>query len=64
MDNLKQLFTSKKFWMTVIGSLVTVLITAVPALEQYQEQLGGIIWLFVSYVIGQGLADFGKHAKG
>jgi len=63
MDNLKQLFTSKKFWMTIIGILVTILITAVPALEQYQEQLSGVIWLFVSYIIGQGIADIGKHAK-
>jgi len=63
MSNLKDLLTSKKFWMTILGVVVTVLITAVPALEQYQEQLPEMMWLFVSYVIGQGLADFGKHAK-
>ena len=63
MDNLKQLFTSKKFWMTVLGVVVTVLVTAVPALEQYQEQLPEMLYLFVAYVIGQGLADFCKEAK-
>lgn len=63
MENLKQLFTSKKFWMTIIGVLITILVTAVPELEQYQEQLSEMIWLFVAYVIGQGLADFGKEAK-
>ena len=63
MDNLKEFFTSKKFWMMVIGVIVSVLVQLVPALEQYQEQLPEIIWLFVAYIIGQGLADFGKHAK-
>jgi hypothetical protein len=63
MENLKQLFTSKKFWMTVIGVLVTILVTAVPQLEQYQEQLSEMIWLFVAFIIGQGLADFGKWSK-
>jgi len=63
MDNLKDLFVSKKFWMTVIGVLVNILITGVPSLAEYQESLTGIVWIFVSYLIGQGLADFGKHAK-
>ena len=63
MDNLKQLFTSKKFWMAVIGILVTILVTAVPALEQYQDKLPEMIYLLVAYILGQGLADFGKEAK-
>ena len=61
-DNLKHLFQSKKFWMTVIGVLLQIVITAVPSLEPYQDTLANIVWLFVAYLIGQGFADFGKHA--
>ncbi|MCP5016112.1 MAG: hypothetical protein GY938_12705 [Ketobacter sp.] len=63
MEDVKDLLTSKKFWMTVIGVVVTVIITAVPALEQYQEQLPEMIWLFVAYLLAQGMADFGKHSE-
>lgn len=63
MENLKKLFTSKKFWMMIIGIVMTIAITAAPALEQHQEQLSETIWLFVAYLIGQGLADFGKEAE-
>lgn len=64
MDNLKEYFISKKFWMMVIGLIISALVAAVPDLEQYQEVLPEIIWVIVAYIIGQGLADFGKHGKG
>jgi len=64
MDNLKGLFTSKKFWMTILGVLASMLIAAVPALEEYRDTMPEIIWKLVgAYVIGQGMADFGKAAK-
>lgn len=63
MENLKQLFASKKFWIMVGGLVATILVTAVPSLEQYQEQLPEFVWLLVSFIIGQGLADFGKHSN-
>ena len=63
MDNLKEYFTSKKFWVMIIGSVVAVLIEVIPALAEYQGSLEEIIWLAVAYIIGQGLAEFGKHAR-
>ena len=63
MENLKQLFTSKKFWVMIGGVLALILVTAVPQLAEYQEQIPELVWLLVSYILGQGLADFGKEAK-
>lgn len=62
-ENLKKLFTSKKFWVMVGGLVAVVLVAAVPSLEQYQEQIPELVALIASYIIGQGLADFGKGAK-
>ena len=53
MDNLKEYFTSKKFWVMIIGSVVAVLIEVIPALAEYQGSLEEIIWLAVAYIIGR-----------
>lgn len=63
MNNLKKIFTSKKFWAMAIGLIVTVLISVIPALEPMQDNLAEIIGVIVAYILGQGLADFGKEAK-
>jgi len=47
----------------VFGVIVSVLVVAIPDLEQYKEVLPEFMWAVVAYIIGQGLADFGKHAK-
>ncbi|MEM7344587.1 MAG: hypothetical protein AAF485_10115 [Chloroflexota bacterium] len=56
-----KIFYSKKFWMAVIG--VVVVAAADYGLELDAEQIYAIAGLFGSYVVGQGLADFGKEAK-
>lgn len=59
--NVMKIFYSKKFWMAVIG--VVVVAAADYGLELDAEQIYAIAGLFGSYVVGQGLADFGKEAK-
>lgn len=63
MDNLTKLFTSKKFWMAVFGAVIwPILITAVPQLEPLQEHITEVVSVVIAYILGQGLADFGKEA--
>ncbi len=61
MNNLKQLFTSKKFWVMVGGLVAIIVVAAVPSLEQYQDSIPNMVWTVVAYLIAQGFADFGKN---
>ena len=64
METLKELLRSKKFWMAIFGAVIwPVLIAFVPALEPLQEHITEVIGVIIAYIIGQGFADFGKHAK-
>ncbi len=61
MDNLKQLFTSKKFYMAIFGAVVwPVLIAFVPPLEPLQESSTEISGVIMAYLVGQGWADSKK----
>ena len=57
---MKKLLKSKKFWMSVAGVLGVVLGETVGIPEETTMQISGIV---VAYIIGQGLADYGKEAK-
>ena len=54
---LKGLMQSKKFWLTVAGSIATAGLSHFNAPPEVVGIVGG---LFGTNVIGQGLADFGK----
>jgi hypothetical protein len=56
-----EMLNSKKFRASVIGVIVAVLIGVVPPLEPLQEHLTEILGVIAAYVLGQGLADFGKE---
>lgn len=55
---IKGILSSKKFWMTVIGSAVCAALTYVQAPNELIAVVGA---LFGTNVVGQGLADFGKN---
>lgn len=57
---MKQLLTSKKFLATLVGcaSVVATTYFSLP-----EESVDEIVKLLMAYVVGQGMADFGKHAK-
>ena len=57
MDLLK----SKKFQAAVAGVIVVVVTGFIPEIDE--SALTEIIALIIAYIVGQGLADFGKEAK-
>jgi len=67
-DALKGLFASKKFWLTVIGTVVITVLTAVlnvlnvdgAIMDQILTYVAG---LFGVSLAGFGLQDFGKAKK-
>ena len=50
---------SKKFWAVVGGIALIIINGAMPELTNLNN--GEIVTLIVSYVLGQGIADFGKE---
>ena len=54
------IFKSKKFWMSIAG-VFTILLSEWVGLSE--DKLMGIAGIFISYVIGQGIADKGKEAE-
>ncbi len=59
-DTIKSLFSSKKFWTTVLGTAVTAGLHYAGAPEYLTLTVGG---LFGTSVAAQGAADFGKEAE-
>lgn len=58
-----EILRSKKFQVMVVGLLVIVLVSVIPALKDVEENLTPIISILVAYIVGQGLADFSKEAN-
>jgi uncharacterized protein involved in cysteine biosynthesis len=58
---MKKALNSKKFWASVIGVIVVVITNFIPEIDE--TALTEIVTLIVAYIVGQGLADFGKEAK-
>ncbi len=57
MDNLKKVFTSKKFYAAIVALVLAFL---GPRAGINGEQLTQAIQVIVAYIIGQGLADIRK----
>ena len=49
---MKDLFTSRKFWMTVLALLVIVISVFVPSFSIDQERGAGLAVIVVSYIVG------------
>jgi hypothetical protein len=54
------MFKSKKFWAAIIGALVVTIGTQIGIDPEKAKLIAEVI---VGYIVGQGLADLGKHAK-
>lgn len=61
MNVLKNLFSSKKFTAALAGVLVVV--AQQFGLPITEEAALSILGMLGTYVVGQGLADFGKERK-
>lgn len=55
------LIKSKKFQMAIAGMIVVIVTSYIPEIDE--DALTKIVGLIVAYIVGQGLADFGKEAK-
>ena len=53
------IFKSKKFQAAIVGIIVVILTNIVPGLPE--ESTTQVVGLIIAYIIGQGLADFGKY---
>jgi len=54
------IFKSKKFWMTVVGFVVPGA-NSLFGWGLVVEEIAPMVAPFAAYVVGQGMADFGKH---
>lgn len=59
MKALKSLLGSKKFWMTIVGSII---VSSMSAAGIPYDVLVIIAGLFGTNVVSQGMADFGKNS--
>ena len=55
------MFRSKKFQMAVAGIAVVIITNFIPEIDE--TALTEIVALIIAYILGQGLADFGKENK-
>ena len=58
LEAIKELFASKKFWLTIIGSAVVGGLTFAGVSQEIVLFVAG---LFGLNALGQGMADFGKN---
>jgi hypothetical protein len=57
MEKFKQLLGSRKFWAALIGLVLVVLKAWHPDFPLAEEQLTGVIYVLVAYILGTGLED-------
>jgi hypothetical protein len=62
MKTEKQFWKSKKWWAMVIA-VATPILNKVFALNMGTEELQLVIGPLVAYIMGQGIADVGKHKQ-
>ena len=54
------IFKSKKFWVAV-GGVVAVVVSQFVGIAE--DKVNEIVAIVVAFILGQGLADFGKASK-
>lgn len=58
LETVKEMFKSKKFYSVIGGTLVCAILTYAQAPSSLIEIVAGLTG---AYVVGQGMADFGKN---
>jgi hypothetical protein len=58
---IKGLLGSKKFVTAMIGVIVSICLYLFPDLPE--DAITAVVSVIISYIVAQGLADFGKEAK-
>lgn len=57
MEKLKQLLASRKFWAAFFGLALVILKAWRPDFPLAEEQLTGVVWVLVAYIMGTALED-------
>jgi hypothetical protein len=57
MDKVKQLLGSRKFWAALIGLVLVILKAWQPDFPLAEEQLTGVVYVLVAYILGTGIED-------
>ena len=57
MEKVKQLLGSRKFWASLIGLVLLVVKAWDPEFPLAEEQLTGIVYVLVAYILGTGIED-------
>ncbi len=57
MSKLKQLLSSRKFWAALIGLVLIIIKAWQPEFPLAEEQLTGVVYVLVAYILGTGIED-------
>ncbi len=57
MSKFKQLLSSRKFWAALIGLALVILKVWRPDFPLAEEQLTGVVYVLVAYILGTGIED-------
>lgn len=57
MAKFKQLLGSRKFWAAFFGLALVVLKAYQPDFPLQEEQLTGVVYVLVAYILGTGIED-------
>lgn len=57
MEKVKQLLGSRKFWAALIGLVLVIVKAWQPEFPLGEEQLTGVVYVLVAYIVGTGIED-------
>jgi hypothetical protein len=63
MDKIKLLLTSRKFWAALIGLVLIIVKAWDPEFPLAEDQLTGIVYVLVAYILGTGIEDGLSRSK-
>lgn len=56
-SKLKLLLTSRKFWAAFVGLAVVVLKGFYPDLPLEEDQIAGLVYVLIAYIVGTAVED-------
>ena len=63
MEKFKMLLGSRKFWAALIGLVLLIVKAWDPEFPLAEDQLTGIVYVLVAYILGTGIEDGLSRSK-
>ena len=63
MQKFKMLLASRKFWAALIGFVLIIVKAWDPEFPLAEDQLTGIVYVLVAYILGTGIEDGLSRSK-